>query len=377
MKKSVLAVAVAAALPAFAQAASNVQLYGILDTSIGFTDNGAANSNNALVVNSGAQSTSRMGIKGEEDLGKGLKAIFNIEAQVFSDTGDSQGNNFWQRRSVVGLKGNFGEVRLGRDYTPGFSAAGQTDIMGYGLYGNWLNYTAGVTANTAISGVGGIATRASNAVHYTSPAFGNTNCMASTNYSTECNAFSGGLSFAAMYATGENLTGSSNSGDVLGGAVVYKGGPLVAQAYYHDITVDAAAADSIDQYGAGAQYYFSNNLRVAANWGESKGKGGTLAGVKHRAMAIGAGIKLGGGELLGNIIDREVKASVASDISAMTFGIAYTYPLSKRTNVYATYGQTNNDANGAFGLNASGYAIAAGGVDTNVKAFAVGVRHRF
>ena len=62
---------------------------------------------------------------------------------------------------------------------------------------------------------------------------------------------------------------------------------------------------------------------------------------------------------------------------ADTWGIAYVHPLSKRTNLYATYGQTNNDNGGVFGLNYSQSSVAAGSPDATPKAFAVGVRHLF
>ena len=80
-------------------------------------------------MNSGYQSTSRFGIRGTEDLGSGLKATFNFEAGIDVDTGSidsdplGSGGALFQRRSVVGLAGVFGEVRLGRDYTAAFSAA--------------------------------------------------------------------------------------------------------------------------------------------------------------------------------------------------------------------------------------------------------------
>jgi len=84
MKKSLIAIAVAAALPAFAQAQTNVQLYGIVDTSIGVADVGGSGSNTEVVVLSGVQSTSRFGFRGTESLGGGLSAIFNYEAGVGS-----------------------------------------------------------------------------------------------------------------------------------------------------------------------------------------------------------------------------------------------------------------------------------------------------
>src|SRR5690606_7696962 len=114
--------------------------------------------------------------------------------------------------AVVGVAGGFGEIRLGRAYTPGFTAAGTTDVMGYGLFGNWLTFTAqnGLVAGTAgATNLNGITTRASNGLHYTSPNWG-------------------GFTLRAMYATGEadDVVAPSNSGDMYGLSGVYAAGPL-------------------------------------------------------------------------------------------------------------------------------------------------------
>jgi len=383
MKKSLIALAVAAALPAFAQAQTNVQLYGIMDLGVGYKDLGG-NTSSAFVVDPGYQSTNRFGIRGSEDLGGGLSATFNLEAGLNTDTGDQQSSpGLFQRRSVVGLKGGFGEVNIGRDYTSGFSAAGTTDIMGYSFFGNWLNFTAGATQGTSDQGLG-IQTRASNGIHYKSPSFGNTKCMSSTP-STECGPFSGGLNFAGFYSAGEN-TDSSNAGEAYGGALVYKGGPLTAQGYWQTVAAKAPAALNysgdidVDQYGAGLGWNFGI-FRLAANYGQAEY---TAAGqdIQSQAYALGGAMKLGPGELLVNYMQRKIRGSILKPLNlgepkADTWGIAYTYPMSKRTNLYATWGMVNNNSDGAYALvySQSSYKAASTGAD--LSAFAVGVRHVF
>jgi len=377
MKKSLIAVAVAAALPAFAHAQSNVQLYGIMDLGIGYKDVGG-DTDGVMVVDSGFQSTSRWGIRGSENLGGGLTATFNLESGIGADTGDSaNGTQMFARRSVVGLKGGWGEVNVGRDYTPGFSSAGTTDIMGYSFLGNWLNFTAGTTQGTAQAGAAGILTRASNGIFYKSPAFGNVKCLTAP-MSTECNVFGGGFSFSAMWATGENNTPGTNAGDAYGGAAVYKGGPLSVQGYWQRVIASVPALNSgdidVDQYGAGAGWNFGL-FRLAFNYGQAKASA-AAGDLKNTAWALGGAVKVGPGELLVNYIDREVK--IPSDkYTGSTWGIAYNYPFSKRTNLYATWGMTNNDSGAAFRLNYSQsfYAPSAPGED--VMGFAVGVRHLF
>jgi predicted porin len=358
MKKTLLAVAVAAALPAAAFAQTNVTLYGIADAGVGFVDTDAAGADAAMVVNSGYQSTSRWGIRGTEDLGGGLKATFNLEAGVSYDAGGTDAAGFWQRRSVVGLAGGFGEVRFGRDYTPAFSAAGSTDVMGYGLLGNWLTYTA----------QGGITTRASNGVHYTG-------------------SFSG-VTLRAMYATGETndaaagpMSGDKDIDDAWGLSGVYAGGPLTVQGYYQEVNGGVAVAGAtVKQAGIGAGYNFGG-FRLTLTYGVADADSGTTVagGDKLQGLGIGAGIKLGTGELIAQVIQMKVDNPVAggSDPKGTSFGLAYVHPLSKRTNLYATYGMMRNNDNAQFAVLASDNRASAGALGADPQGVAIGIRHLF
>ncbi|MFA7665881.1 MAG: porin [Burkholderiaceae bacterium] len=337
MKKTLLALAVTGAFAGAAVAQTNVTLYGIADAGIGMADSDVPGSDSIVEVFSGVQSTSRFGVRGSEDLGNGLKAVFNIEAGIDYGTGNHDAQ-FWQRRAVVGLAGSFGEVRLGRDYTPGFLAAGTTDVMGYGMFGNWLTYTAQ-------GGNLGVATRASNGLHYTGTF--------------------GGVTVRAMYATGEDHSGN-NVGDMYGLSGVYAAGPLTVQGYFQSI--DNGTGND-DQYGVGVQYRFGA-FRVAVNYGMADRDDG----LEHEGIGVGAGIKLGSGELLVNYIQQELDS--AGSPEAKSFGIAYVHPLSKRTNLYASYGQLDNKDGAAFGLRYS-QSFVGTSANQDPKAFAVGIRHMF
>ncbi|MFX8262517.1 porin, partial [Acinetobacter baumannii] len=86
--------------------------------------------------------TSRLGFRGVEDLGGGLKAGFHLEGEIFGDDGNASGFNF-KRRSTVSLAGGFGEVRLGRDLTPGYSKFISYDLfgqVGIGQFMGWSNW---------------------------------------------------------------------------------------------------------------------------------------------------------------------------------------------------------------------------------------------
>lgn len=114
MKKSVIALAVLGTAAGVASAQSSVTIYGRVDAayskSIGSKIRG---------INDTQQS--RLGFKGTEDLGGGLKAVFNLEHGLNLDTGAQNNPLFWNRRAVVGLETSFGRVLLGREYTPAYT----------------------------------------------------------------------------------------------------------------------------------------------------------------------------------------------------------------------------------------------------------------
>ena len=131
MKKSLIALAVLAASGA-AMAQSSVTLYGVADAAVTYV-NGL---DNWTGLNSGANKTSRLGFRGVEDLGGGLKANFVLEGGFNLDAGDGKSGGAtdsgfqFKRQSTVGLAGNFGEVRLGRELTAAYNATARYDVFG-------------------------------------------------------------------------------------------------------------------------------------------------------------------------------------------------------------------------------------------------------
>lgn len=350
LKKTLVSLAVLGTFGGVACAQTNITLYGIADAGVGVADTDAPGGDGSTMVYSGVQSSSRFGLRGTEDLGNGLKVVFNLESGVDIDDGEA-GEPFWARRAVVGLAGGFGEVRLGRDYTPGYTAIGTTDVMGLGLFANWLDFGSN----------GGITSRASNGVHYTSPVWG-------------------GFTLRAAYATGEadDTPGRPRgAGDLYGLSGVYANGPWTAQAYYQSRQrADAAGTDTLDtdEYGLGAQYRFGA-FRVALNYGVADEELPVGGSVEHEAIGIGVGAKVGVGEVLFHSVQQELDRFGSP--KAKSFGLAYVHPLSKRTNLYASYGQLKNENGADFALRAAGFGVGGGVVDTTPKAFAVGIRHRF
>ena len=349
MKKAVLAAAVAASFCAAASAQTNVTLYGIVDAGIGWHDVDRSGNSSSVVVNSGYLSTSRFGLRGTENLGGGLKAMFNLEAGIDVDVGASEsdtGGTFFARRSVVGLAGSLGEVRLGRDYTPGFFASKTADVPG--LFANWLTFVT----------QGGMTARTSNGIHYTG-------------------SF-GGLRVRAVYADGETPLPDSGSGDVWGLAAEYASGPLNVHGYYQE--VNNAAGIATRQMGAGGGYNFGA-FRLVLNYGIADADTGATvrAGLDRlQGIGVGATVKLGTGEVITQII-RLTGDSItpAADQKATVFGIGYVHPLSKRTHLYAAYGTARNNGTANFGVRAADTSVAAGVAGADPKGFAFGMRHLF
>ena len=161
MKKSLLALAALTAFAGVASAQSSVTLFGIVDLSVNSVKNGSVSQK---LQSSDQLNSNRLGFRGVEDLGGGLRAGFWIEGAMSPDTGGT--GQTWQRRSTVSLMGGFGEVRLGRDYTTSFWNKTVFDPFGTNGLGSELNVesTLGSGATTLV--------RANNAVSYFLPAMG-------------------------------------------------------------------------------------------------------------------------------------------------------------------------------------------------------------
>src|SRR5471032_3047370 len=139
MKKnacSLAAMAVFAAAAGGAQAQSNVSFYGLLDVGIDNISNASPSKSNLSRVTSGGMNTSRWGFRGSEDLGGGLKAVFNLEGGILMDTGAQDGVLF-KRQATVGLEGAFGRVVIGRSFTSVYDTVIAYDPMGFAPYYSW------------------------------------------------------------------------------------------------------------------------------------------------------------------------------------------------------------------------------------------------
>ncbi len=358
MKKSLVALAVLGAFAGVASAQSNVSLFGIIDTNIQRIS-GAGNGSVTRMHEGGVQ-TSRYGFKGEEDLGGGLKASFHLEGQFQPDDGTLQGavstNNssaatstaIFGRRSTVSLSGaNWGEVRLGRDYTPDYLL-----LSGFSAFG--INGSAGTLAHTC-TGLTGITcvtnVRASNAVQYFLP--GNL----------------GGFYGSLQYAFGEQAStagATKNDGRVVAGRVGIKVAALDATLATSKTTL---AAGDLKRTALGASYTFGA-FKPMLFWNSVKVDATTPS--ERKDWGLGLVATFGQHVARATYHNYDVKNT---DNDAKLLGVGYMYNLSKRTSAYVNYGRVDNDNTGVTFTTAGGRAATtAGGASTGYE---FGVMHSF
>ncbi len=357
MKKSLLALAVLGAFAGAASAQSSVTVYGIVDLGVTSQDQGAP-AGRVNGVTSGNQSASRIGFKGVEDLGGGLKANFNLESTIAADvgtTGGTTGGGAFNRIATVGLSGNFGAVNLGRQISPIKDAYDQIDPFGDG---GTIAPIGQVFFDGLLSGDNG---RISNSIKYSS------------------NSYSG-FKFGAAYGFGE-AAGDTGANSNYGANIGYANGPLNVQFGYHnqDVSTIAAPAGSVDPVKVGeaeavflgATYNFGG-FKLHGAFGEGKFKPVGAADDKVRNYLIGATFKVGpAGNIIASYSVNDVRTAGAVEEDSKRFGIMYAHDLSKRTNLYAGYSRTSNDDNARLGLTAS----APSGESASM--LAVGIRHKF
>jgi predicted porin len=343
MKKSLLALAVAAALPAFAYAQTNIILNGSIDVAVEHVNsdsnqilNGPTATGNDVRVTNGVWSGSRFAISGTEELGGGLKGIFNIEHRLAPDTGTvTSGATFWAGQSWVGIQGGFGAIRLGRQYSPMFRALAGGDVTGY----SWYNNLAGGSLGGA-GAVGGWTLRLANDVSYQSPSIG-------------------GFTIHAAYAAGEDAVAPIDRqlGDTLGIGAVGAFGPINVGVAYHSIDAgDTPGADNGSELGVSLGAKFGNfGIGLAGVRTED------FASNRRKAFyaSLSAGIGAGTVYLVGSRDDRG-----GDDIDNTGIALTYSHGLSKRTFVYASIGY--NKVEQGPGLE-----------DVKPRNVALGVRHFF
>jgi predicted porin len=346
MKRSLLALAALTAFAGAASAQSSVTLFGIVDAAVARLSAGGKSQTG--MTNSSLNS-SRLGFRGVEDLGGGMSAGFWIEGQLTNDDGNAGSLNF-QRRSTVSLMGGFGEVRLGRDYTPTFWNTTVYDE--FGTNGVGQSMTPGMIGT---NGNGALAVRSNNSISYFTPAMG-------------------GFSLQVMKAFGENVSGGAKTNDYLGFRAGFAAGPMSVHGAYGK-TEGATDAVDVKYMNFGASFD-AGIVKPQVFVGQEK----TGSGLKVTGMEVSVGVVLGQGRIRAaySRYDQKGGAAAFNANDWNKIAVGYQYNLSKRTALLATYARVGNKgtqtklvANNGLG---AGLAAAPGG---NASGFEFGVRHAF
>ncbi len=338
MKKSLIALAVAGAFaaPAFA-ATSNVDVYGKIRFSVDHQDidTGVAATSTAMWhVN---DQTSRIGFKGTEDLGGGLKAVWQVE-QGLSATGpnnDVGGATLAGRNTFIGLSGGFGTMVVGRHDTP-YKIAGSADLFG----DTTADAQCSAGLGQCIVGRNGFDNRVANAIAYISP-----------DYS--------GFSVMAAVVPGETVA-NDGLADSYSLAGVYANGPLKASLAIEKLAGAVGFQDK-DAMKLNVGYKFGD-VTLGYTFESSEPTVATGAALsKDKAHLLSAAYGMGPITLLGQYGQFDNKNAANADFDRWTVGAAY--GLSKRTSAYVAYHKGDLETGAAS--------------STDVSVFTIGMNHDF
>jgi predicted porin len=406
MKKTLVALAVLGTFTSIASAQSSVTLYGRVDQNVTIQDPGKNATSNGLATSNplakGGKATtklndggtngyggSRIGFKGTEDLGNGLKAFFQLEGAVASDTGAAgSGSSFFSRGAYLGLSHKtLGEIRLGRQETlTRENNVKINDITGENslniVESGGLQDSAGRSSRVLFQNVGA---RINNGIRYTTPSFAG----------IQASALVGLGERETVVSTGTNA-GTTKAANYRGLAVVYTGGPLALNVIYEDLSGGVVGSDEYNKVITVGGSYDFGFAKVAAAYQDTSdyglqttniatGAAGTslqnifLKGVDVEAWNIGVAVPFNAFtfrvQYTGSTMDTKAsvllangspnRSSVAPNKRSLDqhkYGATLQYALSKRTSVYATANARGGDDSSYF---------------TGKTQFALGVGHSF
>jgi len=353
MKKSALALAVLAALSLnnSATAQTNVQVYGLIDAGVEAVNHAGPNDHGLVRVISGGKNTSRWGFRGSEDLGGGLKAVFNLEGGILMDTGAADGALF-KRQANVGLDGSFGRVVIGRSFTTTYDLVIKFDPMGFAP-----NYSWATSGNATGPSKYGMTTAFDNLIKYTGT--------------------TGGFTYGATIGFGEQPGNTADSRKyAVGGS--WSSGPLSLMASYEQINGNNLPAtgnrDETRAFHLGAAYQ-AGQWRYQAGMRGYKLESGKAATPDVRGDTYWLGITdvIGKVTLTGAVYHVNTRnLPEAKDADPTMIVARAMYALSKRTDLYLVAAHANADHGQLVGLSRDD-----AGTGTTQTGITAGIQHRF
>lgn len=424
MKTKILAAVIATCFAAPVLAQSSVTVYGIADAGL------VKATGTPIKVASGIADGSRIGFRGNEDLGGGFRAIFNLEARVELDTGsntptllnDNQGQfltrgmtalpasllatvkkafqvpgspavnpekALFDRTSMVGLITPAGAILLGRMYTPGYEVFAAADVFESGTTGQWGTITGGNAGFTAL----GADIRSQKSIQYriadpktglggalmygvkNSGYLGRYNKFNGANVTYKANGWDVGFGYNRGYDQNNNVSLTSST---LGGSYTYENYKFFVgihdQRNNNSVLLadyigawDASIAPGLAPLGA-ATAAALRNVFVTNITKNTK--------VDANSIQIGMHYRIGAGRIMGSIARQNDRTSSNSDATMVAIG--YDYNLSKRTDVYTVAANIKNSKDGQFAPSTAG---SPGGFAPNpgdqMRGYQVGLRHKF
>jgi predicted porin len=330
----------------------SVTLFGVLDVNLRSVSNGSASALRS--ESSDGLNTSRLGFRGQEDLGDGLKAAFWLESAIAPDTGTTNAK-FWNRRATVALiDPRWGELRLGRDNMPTFSALGAYDPFGTNGLGSVIGNGTGTGLISLLGSGANTLTRSDNQVSYFLPA-----------------ALAGVYGQLAV-APGEGTVGNRQTS----GRIGYAGGPLNIS--LSAARTDVTAGDKYQQNVIGGSFDLgwakASLLRVESKFDSVAG-----GSRKQTLVQLGATVPVGSGEFHAGISDAKMSGGAAlsgyaDGDDAREYALSYLYKFSKRTALYGTAARLENSGSSKLVLAAGNAGMLAG---ERSSGYEFGVRHNF
>lgn len=305
-----------------AQAQSSVQLYGLIDASVGQFQN--AGGVKLKRLDSGNLSTSYIGFRGSEDLGGGLRASFQLESFFLVDSGGATRvpgvDTFWARNSNVSLSGGFGSLRLGRQGPPLF-----VSTLLFNAFGDSFGYSPAIRQyynapyGTPLVGDSGW----NNAVGYTTPRFG-------------------GLTATVLVAAGEGS--ATAKGPNYGGNVLYFGGPVGVSFAAQKVQAQGTLGRGIAAFpGFLSQTTYqvagSYDLQVVKLFAQyGKISTDATADVDTTNINVGLRAPVGAGAILAQYGQSTIETQrVSTKPKSKMLTVGYLYAMSKRTELYTIY----------------------------------------
>lgn len=386
MQKKIIALAIAAAIsaPAFADT-SNVTVYGVANVSYDMTKTGSTNPLTSFSSNKISSNTSRLGLKGSEDLGDGLSAIWQIESTINIDnagantatnvnaTTGSTGNTLGNRNTFAGLSSKTaGTVLLGRHDTPYNISTRKLDIFTDGIADNRSIMGGGQgnlnTVGTSFDG------RQPNVAAYISPSFsGFTGAVAyvagAENQALAAQTKGSAWSLAGMYGVDALYASLAYETHTIGTAP----GTLAPVVIPAGTTVKESATKlglgyTVDAFSVGFAYE-----RTSDNFGAASAN---VLG--HNAYYLGGKYNIGVGAI--KLAYTKAGSNATASTGASQVSVGYDYSLSKRTTLFAQYTQLSNQTAGVYALSTNGTGApqsAAVGTGAKPTALSLGMKHVF